>query len=67
MLANNVNQALIDGYDGRWATGDMTWELGNEKNFGKLMSMSADSNSFFKRFPSYPASASTTGKHCQTT
>jgi hypothetical protein len=37
MLADAVNDALAHGYAGLWATGDMTWELGSEKNFGKLM------------------------------
>src|ERR1700734_407877 len=34
MLADAVNDALAHGYAGLWATGDMTWELGSEKNFG---------------------------------
>lgn len=33
MLADAVNDALAHGYAGLWATGDMTWELGSEKNF----------------------------------
>jgi DcmR-like sensory protein len=37
MLGSAVNEAMADGYAGLWATGDMTWELGSEKNFEKLM------------------------------
>jgi hypothetical protein len=36
-LEDTLDQALSDGYKGLWATGDMTWEFGSEKNFGKLM------------------------------
>jgi len=36
-LEDTLDQALKDGYQGLWATGDMTWEFGSEKNFHKLM------------------------------
>jgi hypothetical protein len=36
-LEDALDQALSDGYEGLWATGDMTWEFGPEKNFAKLM------------------------------
>jgi len=36
-LEDALDQALSDGYKGLWASGDMTWEFGAEKNFGKLM------------------------------
>jgi hypothetical protein len=36
-LDDAVDQALKDGYKGLWATGDMTWEFGPQKNFAKLM------------------------------
>ena len=36
-LDDAVEQALSDGYQGLFATGDMTWEFGSEKNFPKLM------------------------------
>lgn len=36
-LEDALDQALDDGYKGLWATGDMTWEFGAEKNFAKLM------------------------------
>ncbi len=31
-LEDALDQALSDGYKGLWATGDMTWEFGSEKN-----------------------------------
>jgi hypothetical protein len=37
MLDRALNEALRDGYDGLWATGDMSWEFGPEKNFSKLL------------------------------
>jgi hypothetical protein len=36
-LEDALDQALSDGYTGLWATGDMTWEFGSEKNLAKLM------------------------------
>lgn len=36
-LEDALDQALKDGYKGLWASGDMTWELGSEKNFEKLL------------------------------
>jgi len=35
-LEDSLDQALSDGYKGLWASGDMTWEFGPEKNFVKL-------------------------------
>jgi hypothetical protein len=36
-LAATLKQAIEDGYKGLWASGDMTWEFGPEKDFSKLM------------------------------
>ena len=36
-LEDSLDQAMNDGYKGLWATGDMTWEFGPEKNFSKLL------------------------------
>jgi hypothetical protein len=36
-LNDALDQALRDGYDGLWATGDMTWEFGPKQDFSKLM------------------------------
>jgi hypothetical protein len=29
-LEDALEQALVDGYGGLWATGDMNWEMGRE-------------------------------------
>jgi hypothetical protein len=36
-LQDAVAQALRDGYDGLWASGDMTWEFGPKNDFSKLL------------------------------
>ena len=36
-LEDALDQALSEGYAGLWATGDMTWEFGPDKDFSKLM------------------------------
>lgn len=36
-LETAVQTALADGYAGLFATGDMTWEFGPEKEFSKLL------------------------------
>lgn len=36
-LEDILRQALDDGCAGVWATGDMTWEMGSEKNLSKLL------------------------------
>lgn len=37
MIDAAVDAALADGYAGLFATGDMTWEFGPEKDFSKLL------------------------------
>ena len=37
MLNDAIVQALNDGYDGLFATGDMSWEFGGGKDFSKLL------------------------------
>lgn len=36
-LRDAVEKALEDGYAGLWATGDMTWEFGPDRDFSKLV------------------------------
>jgi hypothetical protein len=47
MLGSALNDAVADGYAGLWASGDMTWELGNEQNFEMLMEYDASLKSCF--------------------
>lgn len=37
MLEESMYQALEDGHVGLWATGDMSWELGPDKDWEKLV------------------------------
>jgi hypothetical protein len=52
LLDTAVNQALADGYLGLFATGDMTWEFGNDGNFGKIREYETRLEEFFARTPS---------------
>jgi hypothetical protein len=46
-----VHQALSEGYRGLWATGDMTWEVGSKKEFGKLLDYEWKLEDLFRRQP----------------
>ena len=46
-----LDQALEDGYQGLWATGDMTWEMGPEKDFSKLIEFERRLERFFEQHP----------------
>jgi hypothetical protein len=50
-IANAVDQALRDGYAGLWATGDMTWEFGTDRNFEKLVEYEHGLERLFHRYP----------------
>jgi hypothetical protein len=49
LLDDAVDEALRDGFSGLWATGDMTWEFGNEKNFVKLLDYERGLEQLFER------------------
>jgi len=51
MLEESLQQALLDGYAGLWATGDMTWELGPSKDFSKLVEYEWRLEEFFRSHP----------------
>lgn len=51
LLADAVDQALKDGYEGLWAAGDMTWEFGPEKNFSKLGEYERGLEELFRKQP----------------
>ena len=46
-----LDQALVDGYQGLWVTGDMTWEMGPEKDFSKLIEYEWRLERFFEQHP----------------
>lgn len=51
MLEDTVSQALRDGYAGLWAAGDMTWELGPQNDFSKLMEYEWRLEEAFQKHP----------------
>lgn len=50
-LEDAVRQALKDGYKGLWATGDMSWEFGSERNLQKLLRYERELEELFRRQP----------------
>jgi hypothetical protein len=51
LLRDELTEALADGYRGLWATGDMTWEFGPERNFAKLADYEWQLENFFRHNP----------------
>ena len=51
MLENALHQALHDGYEGLWATGDVSREFGPEKDFSKLLEYEWQLEEFFRQHP----------------
>ena len=51
LLETAVEQALADGYTGLFATGDMTWEFGPEKDFSKLLAYEWRLEQLFRKQP----------------
>lgn len=51
MLRNAVHKANVDGYTGLWASGDITWEFGNEKNLEKLLEYECKLEQLFRETP----------------
>ena len=50
-LGEALEQALYDGYEGLWATGDMAWEFGAARNFSKLLEYEQRLEEFFRKNP----------------
>jgi hypothetical protein len=50
-LEDALDQALADGYDGLWATGDMSWELGGQKDLSRLVEYEWRLEEFFRKHP----------------
>lgn len=50
-LETAINRAIDDGYEGLWATGDMSWEFGAKKDFSKLMQYERRLEKLFHKYP----------------
>ena len=50
-LTGALNQAIEDGYEGLWATGDMTWEFGPEQDFSNLLEYECRLERFMQAHP----------------
>lgn len=48
-LEEALDQSIADGFKGLFATGDMSWEFGAEKNFVKLMEYEFRLEKIFRR------------------
>jgi hypothetical protein len=55
MLSDEVDKALNDGYQGLWASGDMSWEFGPQKDFSKLLEYEWRLEELFLKHPSLSA------------
>lgn len=51
MLEEAVDQALKDGYDGLWASGDMAWEFGSGRDFSRLLDYKRALEELFLKCP----------------
>jgi hypothetical protein len=51
-LETSIVQALADGYAGLFATGDMTWEFGPDRDFAKLVDYELRLEQLFGKHPS---------------
>jgi hypothetical protein len=52
-LEEAIVRALKDGYKGLWASGDMAWEFGSERNFPKLLRYERRLEDLFRRQPTF--------------
>ena len=50
-LEDALDQALNDGYQGLWASGDMDWEFGPERDFSKLLEYEWRLEEFLRKRP----------------
>ena len=50
-VADALEHALKDGFKGLWASGDMTWEFGESRDFSRLLEYEWRLEEFFRRHP----------------
>jgi hypothetical protein len=53
LVEDLFHQALEDGYQGLWGTGDMTWEMGAEEDSSKLLEYERRLEEFFQEHPQF--------------
>jgi hypothetical protein len=51
LLDAALDEALKDGHAGLWASGDMAWEFGPERDFRKLVEYERGLEAFFQAHP----------------
>jgi hypothetical protein len=51
MLARALEQAVSDGYQGLWATGDIAWEFGPKRDFSELVAYEVLLENFVRQNP----------------
>jgi hypothetical protein len=51
MLARMLDQAMSDGYEGLWGTGDIAWEFGPTRDFSKLGAYETLLENFLRQNP----------------
>lgn len=51
MLGRTLDQALKDGHQGLWASGDMTWEFGPARDLSRLLEYEWRLEEFFRQHP----------------
>jgi hypothetical protein len=50
-LNDSIDRALQEGYEGLWATGDITWEFGSERDFSRLVAYERRLEELFHQRP----------------
>jgi hypothetical protein len=50
-LSDAMHEALKEGYQGLWASGDMSWEFGPAKDFSKLLEYEWRLEAFLRQHP----------------
>ena len=50
-LGDTLERALREGYSGLWATGDMAWEMGPDRDFSRLLDYEWRLEEFFREQP----------------
>jgi hypothetical protein len=51
LLEENLDRAKQDGFEGLWASGDMSWELGADKDVKKLLEYEWKLEKYFETHP----------------